>query len=423
MDLIVNNINEPAFVIRNESQNNKSNHYLRLKLKGNKENKNAIGAKILLWSNGKIQQQYQSVIRGYLSSMEPIIHFGLASSKIDSIKVIWPNKTVTKQYKLKANSVVTLDIKTAKTDKETVKPSTKILQDKSTLLPFKHEENPGHDYVDQHLLMRQYSKFGPCIAAANVDAKMGDELFIGGSKGKPSQIWAQNSKGIFAVIQTLDAESEDTDAVFVDIDNDNDLDLYVASGGTEFPLGSKLLQDRIYLNNGKGHFEKATNKLPENYEVSSCVRPNDFDKDGDVDFFVGSRIVTGRYPETPKSQLLINNGGRFDNSKDQAALNLGMITDAIWQDINKDGWDDLIVVGEWMPITIFMNHKGKLVKQATIFKDNSGNTMKTSGWWNTIAAGDFDKDGDIDFIVGNQGLNGFVSPKKGQTCICLQSRF
>ena len=148
--------------------------------------------------------------------------------------------------------------------------------------------------------------------------------------------------------------------------------------------------------------------------MSSCVRPNDFDKDGDIDFFVGSRIVTGRYPETPKSQLLINNGGRFDNSKNQTILNLGMVTDAVWTDINKDGWDDLVVVGEWMPITIFINKKGKLEKLNATFQDEQGTSVLTSGWWNTIAAADFDKDGDIDFIIGNQGENGFVLPQKNQ---------
>ena len=414
LDLVVNNINEKAFVIRNDAEKNKSNLFLRIKLKGNKENKNAIGSKITLWSNGKPQQQYQSVIRGYLSSVEPIIHFGLTNKKIDSLTIVWPNNQVTKKYNLKANTVVTLDIKSGGKASAIQKTKAKIFQDQSAILPYKHQENPGHDYVNQHLLMRQYCMFGPCVAAANIDGKLGDELFVGGSKGQPSQIWAQNSKGVFEVIQKLEAEYEDTDAVFVDIDNDNDLDLYVSSGGTEFPKGATMLQDRIYLNNGKEHFEKAVNKLPQIYEISSCVRPNDFDKDGDIDFFVGSRIVTGRYPETPKSQLLINNGGKFQNKNDQSIQNLGMVTDAVWTDINKDGWDDLVVVGEWMPITIFINKKGKLEKLNASFQDKQGNSVLTSGWWNTIAAGDFDNDGDIDFIAGNQGENGFVLPQKNQ---------
>jgi len=412
LDLVVNNINQEAFILKNNTTNSENNSYLRVKLKGKKQNQKGIGSKVAIWQNGKAQHQYQSIIRGYLSSMEPIIHFGLSTSKIDSLQVIWSNGSVSKVKNLKSNSVVVIDIASASKENIDLKLEEIIFNDVSNVIKYKHNENPGHDYTSQHLLMRQYSRFGPCIASANIDEKVGDEIFIGSSKGEASTIWHQNITGNFIVKQTLDSNFEDTDATFLDIDNDNDLDLYVASGGTEFQKNSEQLQDRIYINNGKGEFGLAENALPKIREVTSCVRPNDFDKDGDMDVFVGSRIVKGSYPQTPESHLLINNSGSFENVNNSALQNLGMITDATWKDLDKDGWDDLILVGEWMPITIFMNNKGKLEKSDSNFTNSKNEQTETFGWWNTIGSGDFDNDGDIDFIVGNQGENCFVLPKK-----------
>lgn len=412
LDLVVNNINQKAFVIKNNTDKALKNNYLRIKLKGLKQNKKGIGSKITVWQNGKPQHQYQSIIRGYLSSMEPIIHFGLSSaSKVDSLQVVWPNSSVSRIRNVAINTVVEVAITSASNQNNKLKLKETILSDVSPALNFKHKENSGHDYVSQHLLMRQYSKFGPCIASANIDGVKGDELFIGGSKGEASSIWFQNKQGVYKLKQELDNAFEDTDAVFIDIDNDDDLDLYVSSGGTEFLKNAKELQDRIYLNNGKGYFSLAQNVLPNSTNVTACVRPNDFDKDGDIDFFVGSRVVSGSYPQIPESQLLMNNSHSFKAVKNDVLQNLGMITDATWQDINKDGWDDLIVVGEWMPITVFINNKGTLEKFKPNFINIKGENVETYGWWNTIATGDFDNDGDIDFIAGNQGENGFVMPK------------
>lgn len=413
LDLVVNNINQKAFVLENHSEKLEENKYLRVQLKGNEKNKNAIGAKVSIWQQGKVQHQYQSVIRGYLSSMESIIHFGLSSSKVDSVKVIWPNGSISTITDVKENSVVELDMNSS------IKPNSKkghvntLMSDVSSMIDAKHEENKGHDYVSQHLLMRQYSKFGPCVAAANIDGEAGDEIFIGGSKGQPSTIWRENKDGVFEVLQELDIEFEDTDAVFVDVDNDRDLDLYIASGGTEFQSKAEELKDRIYINDGKGFFTKA--QIVISYqEVSSCVRPNDFDKDGDIDFFVGSRIVPGSYPEIPKSQLLQNEKGNFTSIENSSLEFVGMVTDATWQDLNKDGWDDLIIVGEWMEPTVFINNQGTLERLDIQITDPSENTVETYGWWNTIEAGDFDNDGDIDFLLGNQGENGFVLPKENK---------
>lgn len=408
LDLVVNNINENAFLIQN---NTKQTNYLRVKLIGTQQNRKAIGAKITLWQKGKVQQQYQSVIRGYLSSVESIIHFGLQDSAIDSIKVVWPDGKISKLKNPKTNTRLDINYNTAKSNKTTYKNSIQILTNSTSILNHTHKENAGHDYTSQHLLMRQYSKLGPCIASANIDGKPGDEVFIGGSKGKPSTVWIQDNTGQFIIKQELNNVSEATDAAFIDIDNDGDLDLYVANGGSEFSSNSEALQDNIYTNDGKGYFTLTENKLPKISEISACVKPNDFDKDGDVDFFIGSRLVKGSYPKSPKSQLLVNTSSVFKNEVPLELQNIGMVTDASWQDLNNDGWDDLVIVGEWMPVTVFLNKKGVLEKANPNFVSPIGEKLETSGWWNTIAAGDFDNDGDIDFIAGNQGENSFVNPK------------
>ncbi len=424
LDLVVNNINQEAFLIKNNTtENAPKKKYLRVQLEGSIKNKEAIGAKVTIWSNNKIQQHYQSKTRGYLSSVEATVHFGLKDSLVDSLQVIWPNKMVSKLYKIKRGSTIKVAISSAKHQYKKEKKKDYLFNVKEEFLSFEHKENQGHDFVSQHLLMRQFSKLGPCITAANIDNNTGDELFIGGSKGQASTIWRQNKKGVFEIQQELDKEFEDTNAVFVDVDNDKDLDLYVASGGSEFSKKSKFLQDRIYINNGKGNFSKQENTLPNNLEVSSCVKPFDFDKDGDVDFFVGTRMIKGSYPLTPKSQLLVNNKGVFTDVNNEDLQNLGMITDAVWSDVNNDGWQDLVVVGDWMAITIFINNKGTLEKSSTKWMNNSDEIMETSGWWNTVKAGDFDNDGDIDFIAGNQGENSFVLPQKDKPVYIYKKDF
>ncbi|MGJ8732573.1 MAG: VCBS repeat-containing protein [Cellulophaga sp.] len=412
LDIVVNNINQNAFILQNNTTTlEPQSNFLRLKLKGTSKNIKAIGTKINMWTNGTMQTQYQSLTRGYLSSVEPIIHFGVKANKVDSLKVTWPNNLVATLYNPKLNSLVEIDISSAKENNTKAATTATILKANTSILSFTHKENSGHDFVSQHLLMRQYSKFGPCIAAANINLEAGDELFIGGSKGEPSSIWTQNKDGVYQITQKLDSIYEDTAATFLDIDNDNDLDLYVASGGSEFDVGSNLLQDRIYVNNGKGKYTLTNNNLPKQQNIGSCIAAYDYDKDGDKDIFVGSRLVKGRYPTAPSSTLLQNNAGVLSPVKNDTLTSIGMVTDATWQDVNNDGWQDLVVVGEWMPITVFINNNGTLEKSTTNWVDSNDKQTEVSGWWNTIKAGDFDNDGDIDFIVGNQGENSFVCPK------------
>ena len=411
LDLIVNNVDSEAFVYRNNAEIIKSNNrYLKVKLKGNDLNAFGIGAKVEININDQILVQEVMPTRGYQSSVDYNLNFGLGNNDtIQKLKIIWPDSKIQILNTISANQTLTLFQKDAKIVEEKNISSKQTFTDISldSIIQYAHKENKFIDFNREQLLPHKLSTQGPKITKGDVNGDGLEDVFIGGAKGQSGQLFIQTKSGKFSSIKNKfidDVQSEDIGALFFDADNDNDLDLYVVSGGNDFKEEDLELQDRLYLNNGKGQFNKTKNSLPKMLTSGSCIASGDFDADGDLDLFVGGRLVPGKYPSTPKSYILENNGkGNFTDATfkvNEALENLGMVTDAIWTDFNGDSKDDLIVVGEWMEIRMFNNTGGKLVEIT-----NTCGTKNTEGWWNKITAGDFDNDGDTDYVIGNFGLN------------------
>lgn len=418
LDFVVNNINDSAFVYRNrlytaKHQEGKS-HFLRLKFKGASPNGAGLGAMATIYyGKGKTQFHENSVYKGYLSSVEGVAHFGLGHvDKVDSIKVVWPTGKYQLLKNIKADQVLTLDQGEARLQASPQKAED--LTQRMALrevageygVRYKSQEKDGVDFDWQRTLPHKLSQYGPGIAVGDINGDGLDDFYIGGSAGKKGGLFTQLPDGTFQLAQgnIPDGKTgEDMGVLFFDVDNDGDLDFYAASGSYEFLEGSEQLQDRLYLNDGKGNFKLDAAALPALTASKSCVRAADYDKDGDLDLFVAGRVVPGKYPLAPESYLLRNDGGRFVDVTASASpelQNLGMITDALWSDFNGDGEVDLVLAGEWLSVTFFQNTNGKFknVTQAT-------GLASYTGWWNSLAAGDFDNDGDIDYIGGNLGLN------------------
>ncbi len=407
LDLIVSNINAPAYILKNNTSEKEKN-FLRIRLLGKEKNKKGIGAKVTLWSNNTIQTQYNAVIKGYLSSVEPILHFGLPSKQIDSIQVVWPDKSVTIKKDIVANQLITISHNISKSGK-VLKPQEKLFKKDLLTLPYAHKENRQNDYRYQPLIPHQFNANGPCIIANNINDKPGEEIFIGGSKGTPGILYAEDNSGTYQPIQEFDTEYEDTATLFIDIDNDGDQDLYVGSGGTDSNNYPNLLKDRIYINNGHGTFDPTPQKT-QFYTNTSCLAKNDIDQDGDQDIFVGGGILPGKYPLSSPSFILKNEQGKFTTNENLKFPHRGIITDAVWANINQENTKELIVAGHWMPITIYTIEKNKVKEIPVKWKTKQGKHIDMSGWWNTVTTADFDNDGDIDLIAGNQGTNGFIKP-------------
>jgi len=409
LEIIVNNMNAEAFIYENTSEK-LQNNYLKIKLKGSEKNTSGLGAKVTIHYDAKIQYHEFKTVRGYLSSVEPLVHFGLGkTTRLDSVTVMWYDgkKNVLKQ--VMTNQQLEVNYNTSILDTNTKVESKPLLAEATSKVfqnPFIHKENVYDDFKDQLLLPHKLSQNGPCITVGDVNNDGLDDFFVGGASEQAGAIYIQTEMGTFVPKKQneliKDVLHEDVGATFIDVDNDLDLDLYVVSGGNEFEAHSPTLQDRLYINDGKGNFTK-TNNLPELTESGSCVVPMDFDDDGDLDLFVGGRLIPKTYPYAPKSFLLKNNNGVFKDVTETLAPELsriGMVTSAVWSDIDGDKQNELIVVGEWMPITIFRK-ENKTFKNVT----KTYNLENTSGWWNTIKADDLDGDGDTDYIVGNLGLN------------------
>jgi hypothetical protein len=413
LDYVVNNINERAFVYENTlyTERNRPDtvHYLRIRLVGNPSNSDGLGAKVTLKAGGKIQYHDQNTYRGYLSTVDRTVHFGLGkSSVVDSLLVVWPDGKGQLLTGIPADQQITVSYANADlTASDTgSKPAWLREVSRERGLIYVHEEEDKIDFNYQRTLPRKFSQSGPGLAVGDVNGDGLDDLLIGGSSGYGTTLFIQTTSGKFnrmgGAFPDPKKEYEDEGLLLFDADGDGDLDLYAVSGSMEHPQSSWQYQDRLYLNDGKGKFSIAANVLPELNGSGSCVRAADFDADGDLDLFVGGRVATMRYPYPGKSYLLRNDGGKFTDVTEAvcpALAEVGMIVDAIWSDVDGNGYPDLVVAGEFMPLTVFSNNGKALTRVSPSALD------QYSGWWNSLAAADFDNDGDIDFVAGNYGLN------------------
>lgn len=416
LDLIINNINSPAMVYKNNSHERNKQSFIDIELKGSGYNTNAYGAKVVIKNKGSLQLNYLTGSRGFLSSSTKIIHFGLGQEKsIDTLQVLWPSGKMQQLTNVKANQRLIVKEENANFSGRLCLPADS-LQNKALLfkdvtnekgINWKHQENDFVDFNVQSLIPHMVSAEGPKLAVGDINKDGLDDFFVCGARGQASALFIQNNDGTFTSEQqdlfAEDAKNEDVNALFFDANGDGYPDLYVACGGNEFWGNANELQDRLYINNGKGKFTKS-NGLPLFYGNTSVAIAADFDKDGDLDLFVGGRVISKKYGEVPPSYLLINDGkGNFSIGGDNIAPGLGkagMVTDAVWTDKNMDGWPDLVIVGEWMPITIFLNNKGKLENRTEA--EGLGNT---SGLWQSVKVDDIDNNGFPDLLVGNWGEN------------------
>jgi len=414
LDYVVNNINDPAFIFENTLNDSPEKpNFLRVKLKGTLANPDGLGAKIVLeMPEGNRLYQEQQIVRGYMSSIESTLHFGLGkSSSVNNLIVIWPDGKESKLVDVQSNQVLEISHAEAKVGKNTLAVLTEqqpaaIYEEVSAQLglSFIHKEDDKIDFNIQRTIPHKLSQFGPSLAAGDVNGDQLEDLIIGSSSGFSPKLFLQKADGTFEEKDFLQGESnafEEMGMLLFDLENDGDLDLYLVSGSSEFLPDAVEYVDRIYLNDGKGNF--TINKDFSGIKASgSAVRGADFDGDGFLDLFVGGRSPIGKYPVAEQSFLLKNIGGILQDVSEEIApglKNIGMVTDAIWSDIDQDGKIDLVVVGELMAVTIFKNDGSKFTKL--------GNTGLEDhlGWWNSITSGDFDQDGDTDFVVGNLGRN------------------
>ncbi len=410
LDLIVNNLGDTLSVYKNNTPN--TNHYLNIRLKGKGKNKFALGTHIKAYFNDQVQIREHILTRGYLSSSSPIVHFGLGkATAIDKLDIIWPDNTVTTLHHVKGDQMLVIDQSKEKTSPYQKAPlPTPLMVEKTARsgIDFVHKENAFNDFAREVLLPQKESQNGPKMAKGDVNEDGLEDVFIGGAIGQSGRLYLQGSNGQFhagpSQPWSSDKSYEDIGAVFFDADGDKDLDLYVVSGGSEFDPGDRHYQDRLYINKGNGNFTKAkAGTLPKIDQSGSVVLANDMDADGDLDLFVGGRIIPGKYPYPPKSYYLQNNGGKFVDKTEELApdfIRLGLVTDAVFVDINGDHTDDLVALGEWMPITVLINNHGKFADKTADY-----GWQNSRSWWWSLATDDINRDGRPDFVFGCMGKN------------------
>jgi hypothetical protein len=416
LDLVVNNVNQELFVYKNQSREQQGNHYLALTFKGNEKNTFGLGANIKAFVDGQTVTLDHMPIRGFQSSMDYKMIIGLGKNKtVDSLAVTWPDNKIQILKNISTDQLVKLDHINA------VKPAAKLLKRKPTTLLTEiktteiiHHENEFNDFDRDRLLYHMLSTQGPAFAVADLNSDGLDDFYLGGSSDSKGSFYLQKSDHRFiATISKNESVADEIDAVFFDMDGDRDLDLYIVTGGTENLAQTLPQRDLLFENKGikmgMPDFVLSEGRLPLLYQSGSCVRPADIDNDGDLDLFVGTRVIPSYYGLPCDQFLLLNDGqGHFTDATATSASQfrrLGMVTDASWFDYDHNGFQDLIIVGEWMPVTIFKNDGKQLTKV-----ENGEGLSKTEGWWNSVTSADIDKDGDTDFVLGNLGLNSKFKP-------------
>ncbi|MCC5928004.1 MAG: VCBS repeat-containing protein [Cyclobacteriaceae bacterium] len=431
VDLVVNHLNAPAGIYRNQLTSiDKSSHWIQFNLKGEGFNSYGIGSTLYVYTGENAQTFYQQPVRGFQSSVSSRIHVGTGKfNLIDSVKIIWPDLRVQVLHNLHSDQVVDLWQKEALTPKVTGNQQQKpVFTRVLSPIPFQHVEAGYNDFKRQPLLTHMFSNSGPVMAVADVNGNGLQDVFVGGAKGQASKLYLQVSTGMFIESQGFNDESEkncnDADATFFDANGDGLPDLLVVSGGYhEYQQGDLQLKDRLYINCGGGKFEKSHESLPKLSFSSAVAAVADFNKDGHQDIFIGGRVVPGRFPEKPRSALLLNNGkGEFTDVTSEYSSELlepGMINDAVWVDLNQDGWPDLMLAGDYMPVKIFINNEGK----AFINQSNRYFETELFGLWSSIAVADFDNDGDPDFILGNFGKNSQIKATSQQPASLVYGDF
>ena len=427
LDLIITTINDAPIIYRNHASEEHKGHFLRLRLIGDSLNTYGIGAKVIVTTSQGRQLQEEYLTRGFQSSIDPIMHIGCGTdSIIRSVLVIWPRGKITRISNCKADTLLTLTERNASLPAHTdlaVSPRSGFPGDDSLAVPaplftdytrqsgihYTHQSSAFVDFKVSPLLPYQVSRVGPCLAKGDVNGDGLEDLFIGGTAGQPSILYLQTPEGSFrpAPIQPWndDKSPANTAALFFDADGDGHPDLYLVSGGADYPQGSAGYQDRLYENDGKGNFHLLKDALPAETISGGCVKAADYNKDGKPDLFVGGKLIPGLFPKAPESLLLKNVSSpghiRFEkdgSQHDTLLIHPGMVSDACWLDINKDGWPDLIVVGCFMPITIFENRQGQLIDQTAAY-----GLSHSQGWWTCILPQPSGKDTDL--VIGNLGVN------------------
>jgi enediyne biosynthesis protein E4 len=409
LELIVNNVNENAFIYKNNCRESATGNYLQIRLVQKGHNHLAFGARVCLYTEGTLQMAEQNPARGYQSTVTTDLHFGLGSRlEVDSIIVNWPDGTQQRMYNVTSNQLLTISHDDHKRKHSEVTRPITIFTEDTLLLHYSHKDLDNNDFKRQPTMPFMYSYTTPVLADADLNNDGLDDIFIASASGQPSKILIQQRTGKFD--ERISSRFYDdrfynsADAAFFDADGDGDEDLYVASGGYhDYKPGNVLLNDRLYFNDGNGNFHQRI-FMETNSSAKSCVRPADFDNDGDLDLFVGGRVVPGKFPEIPQSYLLENDGkGNFKDVSQTFGDVLqysGMVSDAGWVDLNHDKQPDLIVCGEWRPLSVFINTGNSFEDQTAFYFGQN-----ISGFWTTLKLDDLDDDGDVDIIAGNLGIN------------------